>query len=233
MPPSYDLRRYLATRRNRNLALARLREHWDEARSMLGSRGYAAERLSEIEIPEDGAVSLYWSYHRDGPVERAPELPARFVAYVLPFLVTADSSKIQSVLETDPLEALQLGTYVGSCLGLGGSFSYSAAAVVLDVNKQVVYARDQNGAIVGRQLLAISTGSTLLCFAVYPASAPEPIRAAFRNYDEQLAERLGIAIHDPTDSEYEVEALISRDWWDDSLWESDEAPRKRSSPSDR
>ncbi len=58
--------------------------------------------------------------------------------------------------EQDPLEALKLGTYVGSCLGLGGAFTYSAAAVVLDINKQVVYARDKRGSVVGRQLVAIS-----------------------------------------------------------------------------
>jgi hypothetical protein len=46
-------------------------------------------------------------------------------------------------LEQDPMEALKLGTYVGSCLGLGGGFSYSALAVVLDANKQVIYAREE------------------------------------------------------------------------------------------
>ena len=38
--------------------------------------------------------------------------------------------------------------------------------LVYEPDEQVVYARDQNGAIVGRQLLAISTVSTLLFFSV-------------------------------------------------------------------
>ncbi|QRK06882.1 hypothetical protein JQX13_43620 [Archangium violaceum] len=43
-------------------------------------------------------------------------------------------------LEQDTLEALRLGTHVGSCLGLNGLCDCSAA-VVLDVNKRVLYAR--------------------------------------------------------------------------------------------
>jgi hypothetical protein len=43
--------------------------------------------------------------------------------------------RISLRVETNPLEALRLGTYVGSCLGIGGRFTYSAAAIVLDINK--------------------------------------------------------------------------------------------------
>ena len=42
-----------------------------------------------------------------------------------------------------------MGTYVGSCLGLGGICADSSAAVLLDINKQVVYARDQHGRLLG------------------------------------------------------------------------------------
>jgi hypothetical protein len=75
--------------------------------------------------------------------------------------------EIRISVEPDPLEALKLGTYVGTCLGRGGNLESAAAAVVLDVNKQVVYARDRRGAVVGRQLLAISEADDLVCFAVY------------------------------------------------------------------
>ena len=39
---------------------------------------------------------------------------------------TTDGRAVSIRLERDPLEVLKLGTYVGSCLGLGGSFACSA-----------------------------------------------------------------------------------------------------------
>jgi len=75
---------------------------------------------------------------------------------------------IEIKLETQPLEVLKMGTYVGGCLGLGGICSYSAVAVLLNINKQVLYARNQKGTIVARQLIAISELEELVCFSIYP-----------------------------------------------------------------
>ena len=69
-------------------------------------------------------------------------------------------------LEQHPLEVLKLGTYVGSCLGVGGLCTDSAAAVMLDVNKQVLYARDAKGVVLARQLLAISKNEQLVAFEI-------------------------------------------------------------------
>ncbi len=122
-------------------------------------------------------------------------------------------------VEQNPLEALKLGTYVGSCLGLGGAFAYSAAAVVLDINKQVVYACDKRGAVVGRQLLAISEADQLVCYEVYPLSAQKDLGAAFREFDTQLASALGLPIYSRDETEdYEIAHILSHDWWDDCAW---------------
>ena len=123
-------------------------------------------------------------------------------------------------IEQDPLEALKLGTYVGSCLGLGGSFTYSAAAVVLDINKQVVYARDKRGTVVGRQLVAISEADQLVCYDIYPLSAQKDLGAAFREFDAQLASALDLPIYCRAETEdYEIAHILSHDWWDDGPWD--------------
>ena len=123
-------------------------------------------------------------------------------------------------IERHPLRALQLGTHVGSCLGLGGSYAYSAAAVVLDVNKQVLYARDDRGDVVGRQLIAISDDDRLVCFQVYPLGVNKPLRELFRNYDVELARQLGLEIYRsrPDREDYAIEHLIAPQWWDDGAW---------------
>ena len=128
--------------------------------------------------------------------------------------------EVRIAIETDPLEAVKLGTYVGSCLGRGGSFEFSAAAVVLDVNKQVVYARDRRGSVIGRQLLAISECDQLVCFSVYATASIELLEPLFRDYDRWFACQLGIPLFDGAGSakDYEIAMILSRDWWDDHAW---------------
>jgi hypothetical protein len=121
-------------------------------------------------------------------------------------------------LETDPLEALRLGTYVGSCLSVGGLCDYSAAAVVLDVNKQVLYAVNSKGTVLARQLLAISDADTLVSFYVYPLRTSANLKELFREYDLRLAESLGIPLAD-SESDYDIAPILSQQFWDDGVWE--------------
>ena len=93
----------------------------------------------------------------------------------------ADGTKLVLEVESDPLESLCLGTYVSSCLGLGGSTSYSAAAIMVDINKQVVYARRPDRSVLARQVLAISDDGQLVCFEVYPKRCSSHVRRLFRN----------------------------------------------------
>lgn len=120
-------------------------------------------------------------------------------------------------IEDDPLETLKLGTYVGTCLGHGGGLEYSAAAVTLDVNKQVVYARDPHGTVVGRQLLALSEQEQLVCFEIYGTIAPALLKPLFLQYDRTLAAKLRLPLHsaDP-DQPYDIATILSHEWWDDT-----------------
>lgn len=127
-----------------------------------------------------------------------------------------DLGDIRIAVEPDPLEALMLGTYVGSCLGRGGGLEYSAAAVVLDLNKHVVYARDARGTVVARQLLALSETEELVCFSVYGPANPAHIEPPFRAFDRAFAAALGIPLH--TGSDYDIAAILSHSWWDDLAW---------------
>ena len=137
--------------------------------------------------------------------------------------IALERGGLRLAFELDPLETLRLGTYVGSCLSLGAILSDDAAAVALDVNKRVVYARDADGRVVARQLVALSEDDALVCFQVYPYESPEPIQRAFAEYDRALAEHLGVPIHredpdGPGDS-YEIASVLSASFWDDGAWD--------------
>ena len=89
---------------------------------------------------------------------------------------TYRGGRVRLGVERDPLEVLRIGSYAGSCLGLGGGHVYSAAAVALDLNKRVVYARNDAGTVVGRQLLALSEQGRLVCFHVYPLGVDKELQ---------------------------------------------------------
>jgi len=129
-----------------------------------------------------------------------------------------NGSEVVLRIEDDAIEVLNMGTYVGSCLGLGGSFSHSAAAVLLDVNKQVIYARGPRGEVLARQLVAISDDDRLVCFQVYPQSVSRAMRKAFAAYDTALAAALGIERLEASAS-YTVDHVLSQDWYDDIAWD--------------
>ncbi len=123
---------------------------------------------------------------------------------------------VRLAVERDLLEVLRLGTYVGSCLGLGGGFASDAAGVALDVNKRVIYARGADGRVLGRQLLAVSDAGELVCFSVYPTSAPSPVMELFREYDDAFAAYLGLSI---CTGEYRIANVRSVHLWDDGAWD--------------
>ena len=131
--------------------------------------------------------------------------------------ITETGAAVTLAVETDPLEALKLGTYVGSCLGLGGAFAYSAAAVVLDFNKQVIYARDATGTVVGRQVVALSEARQVVCFEVYPLDAQKRLGPLFAAYDRQWSAALGLPVYEAND-EYDIAHILSHEWWDDMAW---------------
>ncbi|QSQ27519.1 hypothetical protein JY651_22535 [Pyxidicoccus parkwayensis] len=121
-------------------------------------------------------------------------------------------------LEQDVLEALRLGTLVGSCLGLNAVCDYSAASVVLDVNKRVLYARDARGQVLARQLLAISRDDQLVPFSVYPERTPQALQSLFLEYDLAFAEALGLPLSDgPVYPK--VESVLSESFWHDGSWD--------------
>lgn len=126
---------------------------------------------------------------------------------------------IHLALETDPFEILMLGTYTGSCLGLGGLCDDSAISCLLDGNKQVIYARDQHGRVVARQLLAIDESDRLVCFSIYPLNTPETIQDAFFEYDQGLSDKLQLPIFYGSQDAYWIEPIVTNNWWDDGNWE--------------
>jgi hypothetical protein len=153
-------------------------------------------------------------------IKKHPGIPMETWLKGIPFTrQTEQWGAIRVELETDPLEVLKLGTYAGSCLGLGGGLAFSAAAALLDINKQVLYARDNKGTVLARQLVAISEQNELVCFEVYPMSVDRALLQMFHEYDEHFASALGLNSYSGKGSrDYKIECILSENWWDDGAW---------------
>ena len=129
---------------------------------------------------------------------------------------------VRLAIEHDPLEVLKMGDYAHSCLALGGLFETDPAGIVLDVNKRVAYARDADGRVVARQLLAISERDELVCYSVYAADKGledevTAFDAMFLRFDRELAARLALPM---AREDYEVAFILSHERWDDGVWEA-------------
>ena len=139
----------------------------------------------------------------------------------------AGRGTLRLAFETDPLEVLTLGTKVGSCLSAGGTFADAAVAVMVDVNKQAVFARDASGLFVARQVVAVTADDRILFSPVYPLGLESAVKDAFHEYDLALSAALGLPPYRAADAaDYRVEDILARDSYDDGVWDRFAGPDK-------
>jgi predicted RNA-binding Zn-ribbon protein involved in translation (DUF1610 family) len=103
---------------------------------------------------------------------------------------------------------------------LGGACDDSAVAVMVDVNKQVIFARRADGSFIARQIVAISEDDRLVFFPVYPLAASKAVKDAFYEYDVSLAAALGLPpFRGPSEKEYTIARVLAWYFYDDGLWD--------------
>lgn len=120
-------------------------------------------------------------------------------------------------VEEDPVEVLRMGIPFNTCLSLeDGSNAAATVLNALDVNKRVLYLRDAAGAVVARQLIAVSRDFTFLRYRLYAAlpdkSAPG-IPEVFQALCEEIARETGLPLGDRG----APERLHDGFWYDDGI----------------
>ncbi len=145
--------------------------------------------------------------------------PAVWIKGVSEELTLVNIGKVTIQTEHRLAEILKMGTYVNSCLSMGGCNQHSAIANALDANKRVLYLHDSEGKFIARQLLAVTKERKLACFMVYHSGHQHDrkmIEYCFARTNKKFAAELGLTIQD--ESEYEIERVICKDWYDDGIW---------------
>lgn len=117
-------------------------------------------------------------------------------------------------MELDPLQILQMGNYVGTCLSVGGANSFSTVANACEWNKRVIYARDGAGRVVGRKLIGVTEDWTLVGFHGYARMEDDQgsaaLRVAMEDYAREFAHACGLALA----NEGTIPMLFAENWYD-------------------
>ena len=113
--------------------------------------------------------------------------------------------------EDDPLEVFQMGWHYSTCLSPGDFNFFSVFSNAADINKHVVYARDERGRVVGRCLLALTEDGNLLTFAPYCHDSDLELGKMIG----QLAATLALRMNRVLVPRGKVPCLVAPDWYDD------------------
>lgn len=144
--------------------------------------------------------------------------------------------QIQVYMETDPFHVLQMGNYFDTCLAATGFNAFSTVTNACDFNKRVIFARDENGKVIGRKLIAITKKWQLVGFRNYAGLESTKLNTAlhriFNQYCRDLAARCNMELSDDTNDCCEVAHLVTTEWYDDGAvdW-SDPQPENSSPPA--
>ena len=113
--------------------------------------------------------------------------------------------------EDDPLEIFQMGWHFSTCLSPGDFNFFSVFSNAADINKHVVYARDERGRVVGRCLLALTEDGNLLTFEPYCHDSDLELGKMIG----QLAATLALRMNRVLVPRGKVPCLVAPDWYDD------------------
>ncbi len=114
-------------------------------------------------------------------------------------------------LEDDPLEVLRMGAHFTTCLAPGAINFFAAVVNAADINKRVIYARDADGSVRGRCLIALTDSGGILAFHPYCHDDEHDFTATVRELVVELAAKMGTVLL-PTGS---VSTLLETRWYDD------------------
>lgn len=114
-------------------------------------------------------------------------------------------------IETDPLEVFRMGGYFGTCLSPGDVNFFSVVANACDINKRVVFARDESGLVLGRVLTALTDEHTLLVFNLYAHDRTLGVAENMTAYVHALARKMGVTVT----RHGSVPRLVAAEWYDD------------------
>lgn len=177
-----------ATRRLARTLLRRRTEHgpWD-------LREHPANAAYLASLRERGIDPTPW-------IDGLPEM-----------VVKSKGRRMHLRLEDDPLEVFHMGRHFGTCLSPGHCNFFSVFTNAADINKRVLFARDEEGTVIGRRLLCLTQEGAILPFHPYRHDDTWRFGPRSDAFVRRLAEAMGTCLV-PHGS---VPVLAADRWYDD------------------
>lgn len=114
-------------------------------------------------------------------------------------------------LESDEVEQLLMGYHFSTCLSPGDINFFSAVSNAIDINKRVLYARDWQGHVMGRCLIAIGDTGGIVVFRPYCQTNTADFPKHVAQFVSNLAADMGtVVLHNDR-----VSKLVAPNWYDD------------------
>lgn len=113
--------------------------------------------------------------------------------------------------EEDDVECLLMGYYFRTCLSPDGFNFFSTVTNTVDVNKRVLFARDEQHNVIGRCLLVLGNGGTILTFHPYCHDSEFP----FREHVAAIAVELATQMRTIVSQHDQISPLLTPRWYDD------------------
>ena len=117
----------------------------------------------------------------------------------------------------DPLEILNMGAYFKTCLSPTSFNYFSVFANIADINKQLIYAKNAKGKVVGRVLIGITEIGGLMTYHLYFHNAQQGFNKFALEYIDKWAKKVGLTLT----NNGEVSTLVATNWYDDGAIEVD------------
>lgn len=123
----------------------------------------------------------------------------------------AKGRRIFIYVEDDPLKLFNMGGYFKTCLSPGNFNYFSVFTNIADINKKVIYAKNQKGKIVGRVLIGLNDAGGVQIFHRYAHNSDDNFAAHVLHFIEQFALQIGSVLVEVGD----VPSLLTPNWYDD------------------
>src|SRR6056297_30002 len=114
----------------------------------------------------------------------------------------------------EPIDYLLMGHHFGTCLSPGDINFFSAVSNAIDINKQVLYGRDNEGNPVGRCLVVLNATGQIIRYRAYAHSQRDEFDQAVENFIDELAREMSTT-RTGTSASMEIPNLLSTQWYDD------------------
>lgn len=124
---------------------------------------------------------------------------------------TSDGRRWTLALEPDPLEIFRMGAHFSTCLSPGQCNFFSVFSNAADIDKRVLYARDERGNVVGRALIALTVELHMMVFHPYCHDRYAGFDEMVRDFASELARAVGTIVV----SRGTVVPRVASDWYDD------------------